>query len=89
MVIGTVFNVCGRVYLKSNWADHVRIYDDQQLVTTGPYRIVRHPLTHLDVLRCGHCLSESAGGGGDCARVHPCNGLPLQPGRAGTQGILR
>jgi protein-S-isoprenylcysteine O-methyltransferase Ste14 len=44
LVVGTAFNVWGRVYLKSNWADHVRIYDDQQLVTTGPYRIVRHPL---------------------------------------------
>ena len=44
LVLGTAFNVWGRIYLKANWADHVRIYDDQQLVTTGPFRIVRHPL---------------------------------------------
>ena len=44
LVFGTAFNVWGRVYLKTNWADHVRIYDDQHLVTTGPFRIVRHPL---------------------------------------------
>lgn len=44
MVFGAAFNVWGRVYLKTNWANHVRIYDDQQLVTGGPYRIVRHPL---------------------------------------------
>ena len=44
MAFGTLFNIWGRVFLKTNWADQVRIYDDQQLVTTGPYRIVRHPL---------------------------------------------
>lgn len=44
MLFGAIFNVWGRLYLKTNWADHVRIYDDQTLITTGPYRIVRHPL---------------------------------------------
>jgi protein-S-isoprenylcysteine O-methyltransferase Ste14 len=44
MAFGAAFNIWGRVFLKTNWADHVRIYDDQQLVTDGPYRIVRHPL---------------------------------------------
>lgn len=44
MLFGTAFNVWGRLYLKTNWADHVRIYDDQTLITTGPYHIVRHPL---------------------------------------------
>ncbi len=44
MVFGAAFNIWGRIFLKANWADHVRIYDNQQLVTTGPYRFVRHPL---------------------------------------------
>lgn len=44
MAFGTLFNIWGRIFLKTNWADQVRIYDDQQLVTNGPYRIVRHPL---------------------------------------------
>jgi protein-S-isoprenylcysteine O-methyltransferase Ste14 len=44
MLFGAAFNVWGRFYLKENWSDHVRIYDDQTLITTGPYRIVRHPL---------------------------------------------
>ena len=44
MAFGALFNIWGRIFLKTNWADQVRIYDDQQLVTTGPYRIVRHPL---------------------------------------------
>jgi protein-S-isoprenylcysteine O-methyltransferase Ste14 len=42
--VGTAFNVWGRVHLGANWADHVRIYTDQTLVTGGPYRFVRHPL---------------------------------------------
>ncbi len=44
IAFGTFFNIWGRIFLKTNWADQVRIYDDQQLVTAGPYRIVRHPL---------------------------------------------
>ncbi len=44
MIYGAYFNILGRRHLKQNWADHVRIYQDQQLVTDGPYRLVRHPL---------------------------------------------
>lgn len=44
VVLGTVFNVVGRFYLKSNWANQIKIYDGHFLVTTGPYRVVRHPL---------------------------------------------
>jgi len=44
LILGTAFNIWGRFHLKGNWADHVRIYDDQTLVTNGPYRFVRHPL---------------------------------------------
>lgn len=44
LILGTAFNIWGRTHLKGNWADHVRIYADQSLVTEGPYRFVRHPL---------------------------------------------
>ncbi len=44
LILGTAFNIWGRLHLKGNWADQVRIYDDQSLVTDGPYRFVRHPL---------------------------------------------
>jgi protein-S-isoprenylcysteine O-methyltransferase Ste14 len=44
MLFGAGYNIWGRLYLKNNWADHVRIYDDHTLITTGPYRWVRHPL---------------------------------------------
>lgn len=44
MLGSLAFNWWGRVHLKSNWSDHVRIYDDHSIITTGPFRIVRHPL---------------------------------------------
>jgi protein-S-isoprenylcysteine O-methyltransferase Ste14 len=44
MVVGAAFNVLGRVYLKSNWANQIKIYEGHWLVTTGPFAIVRHPL---------------------------------------------
>ncbi len=44
MIGGTWFNIWGRYYLGSNWANQIKIYKDHNLVTTGPYSIVRHPL---------------------------------------------
>ena len=44
MLVGLAFNVWGRMHLKGNWSDHVRVYEDHFMVTDGPYRFVRHPL---------------------------------------------
>lgn len=44
MVVGAAFNVLGRLYLASNWANQIKIYEGHWLVTTGPFAIVRHPL---------------------------------------------
>lgn len=44
MLLGTAVNVRGRLHLGDNWADHVRVYGNQQLITSGPYRWIRHPL---------------------------------------------
>lgn len=44
MGTGAVFNVLGRVHLKSNWANQIKIYEGHWLVTTGPFSVVRHPL---------------------------------------------
>jgi protein-S-isoprenylcysteine O-methyltransferase Ste14 len=44
VMLGTAMNVWGRLYLRGNWANHVRIYAAQTLVRTGPYALVRHPL---------------------------------------------
>ncbi len=43
-MLGTVFNIWGRIYLGSNWANQIKIYKNQTLVTKGPFKIVRHPL---------------------------------------------
>ena len=44
LVSGAVVNLAGRLNLRRNWADQATIYNDQQLVTTGIYRYLRHPL---------------------------------------------
>ena len=44
VVLGTAFNILGRLALGSNWANQVKIYSNQTLVQAGVYKIVRHPL---------------------------------------------
>lgn len=44
VVAGAAINVLGRLKLKDNWANHIKIYDKHTLVTVGVYRVVRHPL---------------------------------------------
>jgi protein-S-isoprenylcysteine O-methyltransferase Ste14 len=44
IVFGCAVNIAGRLRLGRNWANQVTIYHGQQLVTTGVYRLVRHPL---------------------------------------------
>jgi protein-S-isoprenylcysteine O-methyltransferase Ste14 len=44
VVAGAVVNIWGRFLLRANWANQIRIYDDHELVTRGPYALVRHPL---------------------------------------------
>jgi protein-S-isoprenylcysteine O-methyltransferase Ste14 len=42
--LGSAINIWGRLTLKANWSDHIKIYTDHTLITNGPFRIVRHPL---------------------------------------------
>lgn len=44
IVSGAIINILGRLHLKDNWANHIKIYKDHTLITTGIYNIVRHPL---------------------------------------------
>jgi protein-S-isoprenylcysteine O-methyltransferase Ste14 len=44
IVLGAIANIAGRVQLKGNWANHIKIYDGHSLVNRGVYKIVRHPL---------------------------------------------
>lgn len=41
---GLVFAVWARLYIGRNWSGTVQVKLDHQLVRTGPYRFVRHPI---------------------------------------------
>lgn len=41
---GLAFTVWARVYLGTNWSGSVQIKADHELVRSGPYRWVRHPI---------------------------------------------
>jgi protein-S-isoprenylcysteine O-methyltransferase Ste14 len=41
---GLMFAVWARVHLGRNWSRSVTIKQDHELITTGPYALVRHPI---------------------------------------------
>jgi protein-S-isoprenylcysteine O-methyltransferase Ste14 len=43
-VLGLLFTVWARVYLGRNWSGVVTIKADHELITGGPYGLVRHPI---------------------------------------------
>ncbi len=43
-VLGLGFAVWARVYLGTNWSRSVTIKQDHELITGGPYGLVRHPI---------------------------------------------
>jgi protein-S-isoprenylcysteine O-methyltransferase Ste14 len=43
-VIGLALALWGRFYLGGNWSAQVELKRDHQLIRTGPYAIVRHPI---------------------------------------------
>jgi len=43
-VAGIAFAVWARVHLGANWSRSVTVKRDHQLITSGPYRLVRHPI---------------------------------------------
>jgi protein-S-isoprenylcysteine O-methyltransferase Ste14 len=43
-VAGLLFAIWARVHLSSNWSSEVTIKQDHELITTGPYALVRHPI---------------------------------------------
>lgn len=43
-VAGLLFAVWARLHLSSNWSSSVTIKQGHDLITTGPYALVRHPI---------------------------------------------
>jgi protein-S-isoprenylcysteine O-methyltransferase Ste14 len=57
IVSGCIMNIMGRFNLGSNWANHIKIYDEHTLVQKGMYKIVRHPLyASIMLMFYGACL---------------------------------
>jgi protein-S-isoprenylcysteine O-methyltransferase Ste14 len=42
--IGLLFTVWARIYLGRNWSGVAAVKADHELITGGPYRLVRHPI---------------------------------------------
>lgn len=57
IVSGCIMNILGRFNLGSNWANHIKIYDEHTLIQEGMYKIVRHPLyASIMLMFYGACL---------------------------------
>jgi protein-S-isoprenylcysteine O-methyltransferase Ste14 len=44
VVVGLLFTIWARLHLGRNWSGIVTIKQDHELVSSGPYAIVRHPI---------------------------------------------
>ena len=44
IVAGAVFNIAGRFTLRSAWSNQIEVCEGQDLITRGPFAVVRHPL---------------------------------------------
>ena len=56
---GLLFSVWARVHLGSNWSGVVTVKEDHQLIQSGPYGIVRHPIyTGLLLAFAGSALAR-------------------------------
>lgn len=56
---GLLFSVWARQHLGKNWSQAVTVKQDHELITTGPYRLVRHPIyTGLLLALLGSALAR-------------------------------
>jgi protein-S-isoprenylcysteine O-methyltransferase Ste14 len=44
VVLGLAFSIAARVWLGGNWSGTVTLKQDHELIRSGPYRWVRHPI---------------------------------------------
>jgi protein-S-isoprenylcysteine O-methyltransferase Ste14 len=57
IVAGCFVNIKGRFNLGRNWANQIKIYQEQTLVKIGMYRFVRHPLyASIILMFYGGCM---------------------------------
>jgi protein-S-isoprenylcysteine O-methyltransferase Ste14 len=69
-VLGLFVTIWARVTLAGNWSADVTFKQDHELIRTGPYQFVRHPIyTGLLLM----CIGTAITGG----RLHHWLGLPL------------
>ncbi|MGP8165465.1 MAG: methyltransferase family protein [Steroidobacteraceae bacterium] len=55
---GLLFSIWARQHLGRNWSGRVTIKADHELITTGPYRVTRHPIyTGLLIAFAGSALA--------------------------------
>jgi protein-S-isoprenylcysteine O-methyltransferase Ste14 len=58
LVAGLAFSVWARIHLGRNWSGTVTLKQDHELIRSGPYRFVRHPIyTGLLIAVLGTALS--------------------------------
>jgi protein-S-isoprenylcysteine O-methyltransferase Ste14 len=59
LIAGLLFTVWARVVLGANWSGTVTVKQDHELIQTGPYRWVRHPIyTGLLVALAGSAIAQ-------------------------------
>jgi len=59
LVAGLAFSIWARVTLGRNWSGVVTVKENHELVQTGPYRLVRHPIyTGLLVALLGSAVAQ-------------------------------
>jgi protein-S-isoprenylcysteine O-methyltransferase Ste14 len=57
VALATLLHIYARLHLGKNWSTKVQIHSDHQLVRTGPYRWIRHPIyTAIVALALGTAL---------------------------------
>lgn len=60
VIAGLAFTVWARLHLGRNWSATVTVKRDHELVTDGPYRLVRHPIyTGLILAFIGSALARN------------------------------
>src|SRR5262249_16383483 len=51
-IVGMAFFVSARQHLGKNWSQTVSAKEDHELITSGPYRYVRHPMYAGGFIAC-------------------------------------